>query len=75
MEAYDNAERWHLAGDNLLIILSNIIKTQIRKDLDSAYRYGGDEFVLMFPETDENGSYILRFDEPQGVTVKRFCRN
>jgi diguanylate cyclase (GGDEF)-like protein/PAS domain S-box-containing protein len=49
----------HLAGDNLLIILSNIIKTQIRKDLDSAYRYGGDEFVLMFPETDAKGCKII----------------
>ncbi|MFC1586260.1 diguanylate cyclase [Fibrobacterota bacterium] len=49
----------HLAGDNLLIILSNIIKAQIRKELDSAFRYGGDEFVLMFPDTNDKGCKII----------------
>jgi len=49
----------HLAGDNLLIVLSDIIRAQIRKDLDSAFRYGGDEFVLLLPETDANGCKII----------------
>ncbi|MBF0433169.1 MAG: diguanylate cyclase [Fibrobacteria bacterium] len=49
----------HLAGDKLLITLSEIIQMQIRKDLDSAFRYGGDEFVLMFPDTDALGSKII----------------
>ncbi len=46
----------HLAGDKLLVILSDIIQAQIRKDLDLAFRYGGDEFVLLFPDTDARGS-------------------
>jgi diguanylate cyclase (GGDEF)-like protein/PAS domain S-box-containing protein len=54
-----NDHNGHLAGDNLLIILATIIKAQIRTDLDTAYRYGGDEFVMVFPETDEKGSRII----------------
>ncbi len=49
----------HLAGDNLLIILSDLIRSQIRKDLDSAYRYGGDEFVLLFPDTGYPGARAI----------------
>lgn len=49
----------HLAGDNLLIILSDIINAQIRKNLDTAYRYGGDEFVLLLPDTDTDGAKVI----------------
>ncbi len=49
----------HLAGDNLLVVLSKIIQDQIRKDLDWAFRYGGDEFVLLFPETNAKGCKII----------------
>ena len=31
----------------------------IRKDVDMLFRYGGDEFLIIFPETDIKGAYIL----------------
>lgn len=54
-----NDQLGHLAGDNLLMVLSDIIQTQIRKNLDSAYRYGGDEFVLLLPDTDWKGAKVI----------------
>jgi len=51
-----NDQLGHLAGDHLLCLLGDILQAQIRKNLDSAYRYGGDEFVLLLPDTDENGA-------------------
>ncbi|MEA3313400.1 MAG: diguanylate cyclase [Caldisericota bacterium] len=40
----------HLEGDRLLIESSKIISSSIRLS-DVLFRFGGDEFVLLFPET------------------------
>lgn len=40
----------HLEGDKVLIRLGNIIKACLRT-MDSAYRYGGEEFTVILPET------------------------
>jgi len=40
----------HLKGDWLLKNISNILKQSIR-DIDFVGRYGGEEFVIIFPET------------------------
>ncbi|MBN1277148.1 MAG: diguanylate cyclase [Deltaproteobacteria bacterium] len=44
----------HLAGDALLQKVGNIIETQIRKGVDSGYRYGGDEFAVLLIDADWN---------------------
>lgn len=41
----------HLEGDKILFRLAQIIKTCLRK-MDSAYRYGGEEFTIILPETE-----------------------
>ncbi len=45
----------HAAGDTLLIQVSRTIKKVVRH-IDTAFRYGGDEFVVILPETDEDGA-------------------
>ena len=40
----------HLEGDKVLVRISQVIKSCLRK-LDSAYRYGGEEFTVILPET------------------------
>jgi len=40
----------HAEGDKVLKILSNILSSNLRK-MDSAYRYGGEEFVILLPYT------------------------
>jgi len=42
----------YLKGDDVLSTIAHVIQTSIRKGIDSAYRYGGDEFILLLPETD-----------------------
>lgn len=45
-----NDNHGHLEGDKVLVKISSIIKSCLRK-LDTAYRYGGEEFTVMLPET------------------------
>jgi len=40
----------HLSGDKLLRQIGNIIKNAIR-NADNAFRYGGDEFAILLPQT------------------------
>lgn len=41
----------HLEGDNILRIVGKLLLDIVRKS-DTAYRYGGDEFFVLLPETE-----------------------
>ncbi|MEM9386324.1 MAG: GGDEF domain-containing protein [Pseudomonadota bacterium] len=41
----------HLAGDRALCQVASVLRTQIRPN-DMVARYGGDEFVIMLPDTN-----------------------
>jgi diguanylate cyclase (GGDEF)-like protein len=46
----------HLAGDKLLRQIGGIMKGTIRS-ADSAFRYGGDEFAILLPQTNTEAAY------------------
>ncbi|MDR1996117.1 diguanylate cyclase [Azonexus sp.] len=48
----------HLEGDRVLQVLAGVI-TQCLRRTDGAYRYGGEEFVLLLPEADGEAAYAL----------------
>ncbi len=50
-----NDAHGHQAGDNVLVILADIM-TQTIKDQDTAARYGGEEFSVILPGTDLEGA-------------------
>lgn len=54
-----NDTKGHQAGDHLLVMLGNIFTSEIRAEMDSAYRYGGDEFVLLLPDTRMEGAQVI----------------
>jgi diguanylate cyclase (GGDEF)-like protein len=41
----------HLAGDDLLVELSMIMKSNLRVE-DMVFRYGGEEFAILLPQTE-----------------------
>ncbi len=54
----------HKTGDNALIAISRLLKSQLRS-VDLIARFGGDEFVVIMPETD--------FSQAQ-ITFQRICQ-
>jgi len=49
----------HQQGDNLLKELAKIILGNIRRDVDSAYRYGGDEFAVVLPHASRQQALMV----------------
>jgi diguanylate cyclase (GGDEF)-like protein len=48
----------HERGDAVLRGVGSAIRRSTRT-VDSAYRYGGDEFVVLLPETEYHGAYLV----------------
>ena len=48
-----NDELGHLKGDEALKGVAQAVTACIRQDVDSGYRYGGDEFAVILPYSDE----------------------
>ncbi|MCP4139770.1 MAG: diguanylate cyclase [Chloroflexi bacterium] len=46
----------HLAGDQVLVDLVGLCKEKIR-NIDTFARFGGEEFILLMPDTDRNSAY------------------
>jgi diguanylate cyclase (GGDEF)-like protein len=48
----------HLEGDRVLKTVASIIKSSIRES-DYVFRYGGEEFLILLPNTDINGAVVV----------------
>lgn len=48
----------HLVGDSLLKGFADILSSLVRRN-DLATRYGGEEFLVLLPETDVEGAYAV----------------
>ncbi|KRQ87260.1 Diguanylate cyclase DosC [Caloramator mitchellensis] len=48
----------HQTGDKILKQLGNVVRETIRKN-DLFCRYGGEEFIIILPDTKKNEAYIL----------------
>jgi len=63
----------HIVGDFVLKYLANIIKSELRK-VDYAFRYGGEEMVVLLSETDLDGAmkFANRLLETVRNTIFRY---
>jgi diguanylate cyclase (GGDEF)-like protein len=58
----------HLEGDRVLKTVASIIKHSIRES-DYVFRYGGEEFLILLPNTDINGAVVV------GEKIRRDIEN
>jgi diguanylate cyclase (GGDEF)-like protein len=58
----------HPAGDEILRKISKYLQTCIRKS-DRLYRYGGEEILMLLPETTPHGALILADRIVEGLAV------
>lgn len=49
----------HQVGDEVIRFTGESLKNAVRKNVDSAYRYGGDEFTVMLPNTPAKRSTVV----------------
>ena len=54
----------HLFGDQVLTAVADVLRSSIRGREDAVARFGGDEFVIILPETDRDDAY---------ETAQRLC--
>ncbi len=46
----------HQAGDEVLVAIGHAIRDAVKRPDDLSVRYGGEEFVVLLPDTDEAGA-------------------
>jgi len=72
-----NDTHGHGAGDQVLRAVSRVFDTSLRRGVDMAFRFGGDEFVLLLTDTEAMGASVIlnrilervrqeKFDEGSG---------
>ncbi|MFQ5847837.1 MAG: diguanylate cyclase [Candidatus Methylomirabilales bacterium] len=66
-----NDQYGHLSGSRVLVELVGVIKTKLRRT-DKIFRFGGDEFSVTLPETDQRGAVETAHRLRQAIRAHRF---
>lgn len=57
----------HLIGDEVIQIVSRDIKSTVRQEVDLVGRYGGEEIVVLLPQTDLENAHIVAERVRKGI--------
>jgi diguanylate cyclase (GGDEF)-like protein len=61
----------HLEGDRVLMRMGTIIKNSLRA-MDSGFRYGGEEFTILLPETHAGESLVVARRIQEALSWEKF---
>jgi diguanylate cyclase (GGDEF)-like protein len=67
-----NDRHGHLVGSRLLAEVGYLIKAQLRL-IDFAFRYGGDEFVVLLPQTTKDQAVVVAKRLQDSMRSGTFC--
>jgi diguanylate cyclase (GGDEF)-like protein len=67
-----NDTHGHLVGSRLLAEIGYLIKAQLRL-IDFAFRYGGDEFVVLLPQTSKEQAVVVAKRLQDSLRSGTFC--
>src|SRR5271166_4086574 len=68
-----NDTHGHLIGSKLLAEIGYLIKAQLRL-IDYAFRYGGDEFVVLLPQTGKDSALVVARRLRDSLRTSMFCK-
>jgi diguanylate cyclase (GGDEF)-like protein len=68
-----NDTHGHLIGSKLLAEIGYLVKAQLRL-IDYAFRYGGDEFVVLLPQTGKDQALTVAKRLRDALRVSMFCK-
>jgi diguanylate cyclase (GGDEF)-like protein len=68
-----NDTHGHLIGSKLLSEIGYLIKAQLRL-IDFAFRYGGDEFVILLPQTSKDSAEVVARRLRDSMRSSCFCK-
>src|SRR5262249_26088509 len=68
-----NDTHGHLIGSKLLAEIGYLIKAQLRL-IDYAFRYGGDEFVILLPQTGKDQALVAARRLRDNLRTIIFCQ-
>ena len=68
-----NDTHGHLIGSKLLAEIGYLIKAQLRL-IDYAFRYGGDEFVILLPQTGKDAALVVAKRLRDTLRTSMFCQ-
>ncbi len=69
-----NDKHGHIIGSKVLRETAEVIRLELRKP-DIPIRYGGDEFVVLLPETDKKGAYKVAARMRESLNDHVFLRD
>lgn len=64
----------HQTGDQVLMKLTRVIEECILESKGTLYRYGGEEFIVLFPQTNEGTAYAYAENIRKEVERAQFIR-
>lgn len=65
-----NDEFGHLVGDKVLVGLANCLKNNLRSKVDWVGRFGGEEFLVVLPQTSLQNAYKVAQKLQKKITEK-----
>jgi len=68
-----NDTHGHLIGSKLLAEIGYLVKAQLRL-IDYAFRYGGDEFVVLLPQTGKDQALVVARRLRDSLRTSMFCK-
>ncbi|MGA2697504.1 MAG: sensor domain-containing diguanylate cyclase [Terriglobales bacterium] len=69
-----NDTHGHLIGSKLLSEIGYLVKAQLRL-IDYAFRYGGDEFVVLLPQTGKDQALVVAKRLRDSLRTSMFCKD
>jgi two-component system, cell cycle response regulator len=70
-----NDTHGHVAGDAVLRGFGHFLKTSVREQVDWVVRFGGEEFIIVMPQTDVYGGYAMADRLCRAIATMPFAVN